>query len=512
MTSGLLTVRQALSVATTGLLAAVLGLGPPAQAAMPENRDFLEGLRDLKLPDAPPVPHKAPAQKKPSGAGAHRSAVGPHAAPSKAVTAAAPAVKHGALSGAAPDTSVNVPVVSAPVVPAPAADAQVQRLRAALAATTAALKQSQAREASAGAVQATVAGLNQQLTGLQEQLMHAEKERDDARREATSGVALATQATADVTQSRDEARAGLREALSDVARLKVDLAAREDALDKLEASQTAMADVQKALDQQKQAVADLTAKTATLTRERDALKAAADKKAEPVPVPAADVPAAAVVRRAPDTAAEKEAYVSGWQIAGMVRRARLIQTTLGLATDQDSFMAGLQDGVTGTPSLPEKQLTGLAAGYITVLETRERARFADSMGRLEKMTASADLVKRNGSVLFLRKKAGKTAAKEGMVIRGSLKERVMDGRVITDRRDITFDYGVTLPAIVRDAIALGQVGSVMEVVCLGADIYPPGTMPADVYPWSLMQYTITTTGVVSAAGAEPRGPVRAKKG
>lgn len=502
MTSVGLTLRQALGVAATGLVAAVLGMSQPVHAEVTQSRDFLIGLRDLKIPEPPPresrdVPskkHPTPAQ---GGHPRHTAAAPARLVPALPVTAGEP-TKRSAAPDSPPATPDN--------------NREVLQLKAELAAASDALAQSRSRETPAGTLQATADDLNQKVSGLRDALTHAEKERDDARREATAGVALATQATADVTQSRDEARAGLREALSDVARLKVDLAAREDALDKLEASQTAMADVQKALDQQKQAVADLTAKTATLTRERDALKVAADKKAEPVPVPAADVPAAAVVRRAPDTAAEKEAYVSGWQIAGMVRRARLIQTTLGLATDQDSFMAGLQDGVAGTPSLPEKQLVGLAAGYITLLETRERARFADSMGRLEKMTASADLVKRNGSVLFLRKKAGKTAAKEGMVIRGSLKERVMDGRVITDRRDITFDYGVTLPAIVRDAIALGQVGSVMEVVCLGADIYPPGAMPADVYPWSLMQYTITTTGVVSAAGAEPRGPVRAKKG
>ncbi|CAM4364714.1 MULTISPECIES: hypothetical protein [Lelliottia] len=502
MTDGWLTLRRVTGVVTTGLMAALLGLSLPGQAATPEGRSFLDGLQNVKLPDSPVAEgHATPAPPKNRHVtGGQRGGINTRPAARKTGAPVA------AAANATPNTTRSV-------VPAPSPDnADVQHLTAALAEARAALAQSQARVVAAGEVQATVDGLNRRLAGLQEKLTQTEIERDDARRDATAQVAQAKQATAESLQARDEAQAGLSATEGNVARLTKELSDRGASLAALESQVAELAGVKQELVKQKQAVTDLTASTEALTSERDALKAdTATLAAAAVVTPAPVVPSP-VARHAPETAAEKEAYVSGWQIAGMVRRARVVQTALGLAADQTSFMAGLQDGVAGTPVLPDGQLADLAGQYGTALESRERARFATGMDRLEKITASKTLVKRNGTVVFLRKKAGNVAPKAGMGIRGSLKESLLDGRVITDRRDITFDFGPALPAIVRDAITLGQVGSVMEVICFGADIYPPEAMPADVYPWSLMQYTITTTGLVSEGGAVARGPVRVPKG
>lgn len=522
MTEGWLTVRQTLGVATAGLVAALLGLCQPGLAAQMENPGFLDGLRDLKVPDAPaPSAHPSPTTPSP-GRGGHRG--GPRTQTGATKGGGAEVTHATRPSAAVPDgkpANPGVPpalhAVSAAPTPgagggAPGNEAEAQRLKAELATATSALVASRAHETAAGDLQATVEALTRKADGLQEALTHAEKERDEARTDAEGQLARSVQDTADARKSRDEAQGALSASLKDVAGLKADLAAREASLTAVENQVAELSGVKQDLTKQTQTVADLNASVADLTRERDALKAEAVKNAQTAKrdVPSADeAPPATVARPAPETAAEKEAYVSGWEIAGMVRRARVVQTALGLAADQDSFMAGLQDGVTGKPALPGEQMADLASRFGTELDSRERARFAAGMDRLEKMTGSPALVKRNGSVLFLRKKAGKVAAKAGMVIRGSLKETIVDGRVVTDRQNITFDYGPALPAIVRDAITLGQVGSVMEVVCFGADIYPLEAMPAEVYPWSLMRYTITTTDVVSRGAGDSPGPLRA---
>lgn len=507
MASVRLALHQVLGVATTGLVAVVLGMSQPVHAEVMQSREFLDGLRDLKLPDPPPrEPVVAPAKPHPEAPKGGRTQPRPAGA----------RIAPGPVKPTEPGTGVSAggPAGSAPppvAVPAAGAEADVQRLKTELAA---ALTESRSRENAAGTLQATVDDLNRKVSGLRDALTRAEKERDDIRSDAEGQLGRSAQDTADARKSRDEAQGALSASLKDVVGLKADLAAREATLTALENQLADLAGVKQDLVKQTQTVADLNSSVADLTRERDALKAEAVKKAEMVRAAASagEVPSAApatVARPAPETAAEKEAYISGWQIAGMVRRARVVQTALGLAADQVTFMAGLQDGVTGKPALPGEQMADLASRFRTELDTRERARFAAGMDRLEKMTRSPELVKRNGSVLFLRKKAGRVAAKAGMVVRGSLKEAIVDGRVVTDRKDITFNYGPALLAIVRDAIALGQVGSVMEVVCFGADIYPLEAMPAEVYPWSLMRYTITTTDVVSRGGGDSPGPLRA---
>ncbi|WP_371972992.1 hypothetical protein ACB496_15380 [Lelliottia nimipressuralis] len=554
MTDGWLSLRRARSVLSTGLVALGLVMSPPGYAAQMEGLEFLEGLRGLKVPDSPaPESHQTPGPGKVRSANRrHPGDTRSHPEMPKSTVSAAQA------AGSAPAGHGE----RAPGAGTTPPDADVQRLKAALAEAVAqrreqekaaaagqaqadglgrqvsdlkvsleravkerdearrqaamlvarggqAVKAEEKAQADIAAREAAVNALNAQVTGLQAALGQAEKVQGDIRRDMTSQLAGAADQLKDVVQARDVAQSSLGDAQAKEQQLRAELATRDASLKKAELSVRSLADVQQTLDSKTRELAALNDKALALTRERDALKVEVAKKTTAAGPAAGPV---TVARHAPDTAAEKEAYVSGWQIAGMVRRARVVQTTLGLAADQTSFMAGLQDGVAGTPALPDGQLADLAGQYGTELESRERARFATGMDRLEKMTASKALVKRNGSVLFLRKRAGTVAPKAGMSIRGSLKESLLDGRVITDRRDITFDFGPALPAIVRDAIALGKVGSVMEVVCFGADIYPPEAMPADVYPWSLMQYTITTTGVVSEGNAVARGPVRAPKG
>lgn len=547
MTDGWLTMRQALSVLITGLVAVGLGLSQPGYAAPTEGQEFLEGLRGLKVPDMPaPESHRAPAPGKARPAsGGHSGGTRPHPETPKSVVPAAQA------AGSAP-AGDGVRVPGAGTTPP---DADVQRLKAALAQALAqrreqekaaaagqaqadgqvsdlkasleramkerdearrqaamqaarggqAVKEGEKAQADMAAREAAVSTLNAQVTGLQAALAQAEKVQGDIRRDMTAQLAGAADKLKDVTQARDAAQADLGVARAKEDQLRAELVSRDASLKKAELSARSLADVQQTLDSKTRELAALNDKAQALTRERDALKKTVEQTAPAQAVRAEVSPP----RYVPDSPAGQDAYASGWQAAAMVRRALDVQKALGVGREPRAFLAGLTDGVGNTPAMDEPVLAERVRGLTEDLSKRERARFDAGMQKLETLTHAPDVLKRNGTVLFVRKAPGKREVRDGMVLAGSLREAVLDGRVLTDRQDITFDYGPQLPAMVRDAIAIGRVGATVEVVCFAADIYPVTAMPEGVYPWTLLKYTVSTTREVPqpgrGGGAAPAG-------
>ncbi|MGP0906793.1 hypothetical protein [Serratia sp. CY76391] len=228
-------------------------------------------------------------------------------------------------------------------------------------------------------------------------------------------------------------------------------------------------------------VASLTRSQAT---EHQTLLAAQAKPVAPVTSP--PTPAVSLT-----DARSQQTYASGVVMASTLRRTLALQKDLGVSSDPMVLLAGVTDGVQGTLKLDRKVLNAQYAAIIQRLSDKEKGRFDAGIKRLEAVTAKKTVLKRNGSLFFVQTRKGAQAVKTGETLQLSVRESLLDGKVLRDDRSRSVTLNGQLPYMLQQAVLLGGRGGVMEVYCFASDIYPPERLPDGLFGYSLMKYTVS---------------------
>lgn len=193
------------------------------------------------------------------------------------------------------------------------------------------------------------------------------------------------------------------------------------------------------------------------------------------------------------TAQAQQAYASGVMMADLLRRTLALQADLGEKPDTAVLLAGVKDGVTGALRLDKRELTTLSEAVVARLSAKEKAKYDSGVKRLEALTAKKILLKRNGTLFFVQVRKGGRQLKEGESLRIALRESTLDGRVMQEGKPVQAVYSARLPYPVQQALMLGGLGGSVDVYCFASDVYPPNAVPAGLFAYTLMKYTVTTS-------------------
>ncbi|MBS3894854.1 hypothetical protein, partial [Serratia marcescens] len=217
-----------------------------------------------------------------------------------------------------------------------------------------------------------------------------------------------------------------------------------------------------------------------------AARAGAKQTASVVPLSSSATP--------PDlnTPQAQQAYVSGVMMADLLRRTLALQTDLGEKPDMALLLAGVKDGVTGAVRLGKRELTTQSEAVVARLSAKEKAKYDSGVKRLEALTAKQKLLKRNGTMFFVQNRKGKRPIKENESLRISLRESTLSGRVLREGQSVQGIYSAQLPYPVQQALMLGGLGGSVDIYCFASDIYPPNDVPAGIFAYTLMKYTVKT--------------------
>lgn len=192
------------------------------------------------------------------------------------------------------------------------------------------------------------------------------------------------------------------------------------------------------------------------------------------------------------TAQAQQAYASGVMMADLLRRTLALQADLGEKPDTAVLLAGVKDGVTGALRLDKRELTTLSEAVVARLSAKEKAKYDSGLKRLETLTTKRTLLKRNGSMFFVQNLKGKRPIKEGESLNISLRESTLSGRILREGKPVQGVYSARLPYPVQQALMLSGLGGSVDIYCFASDIYPPNDVPAGIFAYTLMKYTVKT--------------------
>ncbi|HHL0960449.1 TPA: hypothetical protein ACQVH3_005259 [Serratia marcescens] len=329
--------------------------------------------------------------------------------------------------------------------------------------------------------------LSDQNAALQAQLTAATQQRDAL----SAKVASLTDASS-AQKTLSDQNAALQAQLTAATQQRDALSAKVASLTDASSAQKTLSDQNAALQAQLTAATQqrdaLSAQVASLTQsqatEHQALLAVQAKPATPVVPPT--TPAVSLT-----DARSQQTYASGVMMAGTLRRTLALQKDLGVSSDPVVLLAGVTDGVQGTLKLDRKVLNAQYAAIIQRLSDKEKGRFDAGIKRLEAVTAKKTVRKRNGSLFFVQTRKGAQALKTGETLQLSVRESLLDGKVLRDDRSRSVTLNEQLPYMLQQAVLLGGRGGVVEVYCFASDIYPPERLPDGLFSYSLMKYTVS---------------------
>jgi len=329
--------------------------------------------------------------------------------------------------------------------------------------------------------------LSDQNAALQAQLTAATQQRDAL----SAKVASLTDASS-AQKTLSDQNAALQAQLTAATQQRDALSAKVASLTDASSAQKTLSDQNAALQAQLTAATQqrdaLSAQVASLTQsqatEHQALLAVQAKPATPVVPPT--TPAVSLT-----DARSQQTYASGVMMAGTLRRTLALQKDLGVSSDPVVLLAGVTDGVQGTLKLDRKVLNAQYAAIIQRLSDKEKGRFDAGIKRLEAVTAKKTVRKRNGSLFFVQTRKGAQAVKTGETLQLSVRESLLDGKVLRDDRSRSVTLNEQLPYMLQQAVLLGGRGGVVEVYCFASDIYPPERLPDGLFSYSLMKYTVS---------------------
>ena len=330
------------------------------------------------------------------------------------------------------------------------------------------------------------------VQSLTEKLQHTQAQLAALTRQQAAQHDKAQQAQTQTQKTLSDQNAALQAQLTAATQQRDALSAKVASLTDASSSQKTLSDQNAALQAQLTAATQqrdaLSAQVASLTQsqatEHQALLAVQAKPATPVVPPT--TPAVSLT-----DARSQQTYASGVMMAGTLRRTLALQKDLGVSSDPVVLLAGVTDGVQGTLKLDRKVLNAQYAAIIQRLSDKEKGRFDAGIKRLEAVTAKKTVRKRNGSLFFVQTRKGAQAVKTGETLQLSVRESLLDGKVLRDDRSRSVTLNEQLPYMLQQAVLLGGRGGVVEVYCFASDIYPPERLPDGLFSYSLMKYTVS---------------------
>lgn len=146
----------------------------------------------------------------------------------------------------------------------------------------------------------------------------------------------------------------------------------------------------------------------------------------------------------------------------------------------------------GAVRLDKRVLTTQSEAVVACLSAKEKAKYGSGLKQQEALTAKQTLLKRNGTMFFVQNRKGKRQKKEGESLRISLREGTLSGRILREDNGVQSTYSAQLPYPVQQALMLGGFGGSVDMHCFASDIYPPSDVPAGIFAYTLMKYTVSS--------------------
>lgn len=199
-----------------------------------------------------------------------------------------------------------------------------------------------------------------------------------------------------------------------------------------------------------------------------------------------------------DSDVRREAYVVGQAMAAGLRDKLAGYAATGVGLDLNRVKAGLTDGLQEKMKLSRSDMDR----YWQSFADRLNRQVASQLKAAERLIAGKvkgtrpDLVA--DGITYVVTKKGKVIKDDATPVSLSLKERVVDGKVISEVASLTLAPDDDMPGVVRNALPLLGEGAEVTAWAPAKVVYGDRALPPGVMPFTVLEYRLR--GLVVKSG------------